>query len=119
MRDTATGDQLLGLGEELDLADTAASELYVVTRDSDRTETPVRLYLAFDGVDIEDGGVVEVFAPDERRDLLEKGPPGIEVTRHRACLDHRRALPVLAIGLVIVERQFQRNGERHGTRIGP
>ncbi|MGB1276087.1 MAG: hypothetical protein ACPG77_10090, partial [Nannocystaceae bacterium] len=34
------------------------------------------------------GGVVEVFAPDERRDLLEKGPPGIEVTRHRACLDH-------------------------------
>ena len=63
----AAPDQLLGLGEELDLADAAAAELDVVAGDRDRAAAAMRVDLALDRMDVLDRGEVEMLAPEERR----------------------------------------------------
>src|SRR5438477_9600143 len=60
----STQNQLLGLREEFDLADTAASKLDVVAGNGNRTMASVRANLALDGVDVFDRRVVETAAPD-------------------------------------------------------
>ena len=62
-----TGDQLLRLHEELDLADAAAPALDVVAGDGDRAMPAMRVHLALDRMDVGDRREVEVPAPDERR----------------------------------------------------
>ena len=56
----AAEDQLLGLDEELDLADAAAAELQVVAGDGDSVMAAQRVDLALDRVDVGDGGEVEI-----------------------------------------------------------
>ena len=76
--DTAKGgiaaaeDQLLGLDEELDLADAAAAELDVVALDRDLVVALVGGHLALHRVHVGDRAVIEILAPDERRDLVEE-----------------------------------------------
>ena len=70
----AAGDQLLGLDEELDLADAAAAELDVVAGDGDLLVAAMGVDLALDRVDVGDGREVEILAPDEGRELARGRP---------------------------------------------
>ena len=67
-----SGDELLGLGEELDIADAAAAELDVVPFDRDGAVALIGMNAPLHCVDVGDGRVVEIFAPDERRELAEE-----------------------------------------------
>ena len=72
LRLAAAGDQLLGLHEELDLADAAAADLDVVAGDRDLAEAAEGVDLPLHGVDVGDGGEIEVLAPDEGGELGEE-----------------------------------------------
>ncbi len=78
----AAQDQLLGLGEELDLANAAATELDVVAGNRDGAMAGMGMDLALDRMDVLDRGVIEIAAPDEGRD-------GFEESLAR-CADRRR-----------------------------
>ena len=108
LRKTPAGDQLLRLDEELDLADAAAAELDVVPLHRDLAMALVRMDLALDRMDVGDRRVVHVFAPDVGLQLLQKRFARREVAGHRARLDHRGALPVLAAALVVGQRGLDR-----------
>ena len=114
-----TGDQLLRLYEELDLANAAAPQLHVVAGHGQVRNVVVRLDLAFDRVDVGDGRVVEVTPPDEGYQRLHHGSAQRGVTGTGARLDPSRALPVLAARLVVDQRHRHRHGEWHGGRVGP
>ena len=94
----AAGDELLGLHEELDLADAAAAELDVVALDRDLLVAAIGVDLALHRMDVGDRGVVEIFAPDEGRELCEERLAGGDIAGAGARLDQRGALPVLADG---------------------
>src|SRR5262249_53938228 len=66
LRMPAAGDELLGLHEELDLANAAAAELDVVALDRDVGMAPVGVDLALQRLDLGDRGEVEILSPDER-----------------------------------------------------
>ena len=111
-------DELLGLGEELDLPDAAPAELDVVPGDFHRRAAALGVDLALDRMDVLDGEEIEALAPDERTQHFEKRFPRHDVSGDRAGLDHRRPFPVLAGALVI---DFGRPGgdrDRRGSRIG-
>jgi len=86
-------DQLVRLGEELDLADPPEAQLYVpvVSPGPRRREVDPVLH----PLDLLDRGEVEVLAVDEGDDGPEELLPEGEVPRHRERLDERRALPGL------------------------
>jgi hypothetical protein len=109
LRVTAAGDELLGLDEEFDLADAAAAELDVVALDRDLAMAAIGLDLPLHLVDIAERGEIEILAPDERREVREHRRPGRDVAGTRTRLDHRRAFPVLAPALVIVDRRGNRD----------
>ena len=69
----AAQDQLLGLDEELDLADAAAADLEVVAGDPDRAVAAVGVDLPLDRVDVADRRVVQVLAPEERLERPQEG----------------------------------------------
>ena len=95
LRLAASGDQLLGLDEELDLANAAAPELEIVRRiagDGDAAVPAVRGDLALDRMDVRDCRVVEVLAPHERRHASEKRRARGGIAGHRPRLDQRCAL---------------------------
>ncbi len=75
LRMPAAGDELLGLHEELDLADAAAAELDVVPLDRDLVVPAIGMDLALHRVDVGDRGEVEILAPDERRELASNASP--------------------------------------------
>ena len=62
-------DELLRLHEELDLANAAAPELDVVAGHGDDLVAAHRMDLPLHRVDVGDRGIVEIFAPDEGREL--------------------------------------------------
>src|SRR5690606_9668614 len=93
-------NELLRLYEELNLTDATTAELYIVSQDSNRVVALVRVDLALDGVDIGNGRIVEIFAPDIGLQLRQKPRPSIQVSGDLTRLDHRRALPVLAAAFV-------------------
>ena len=113
------GDQLLGLHEELHLADAAAPDLDVVAGHADLAEAAEGVDLPLHGVNVGDGREVEVLAPDEGREVLQHGLPGRHITGHRARLDEGGALPVLPEAFVVVERRLRRERHRRGGRVGP
>ena len=76
------GDELLGLGEELDLADAAAAELDVVALDRDLVVTAIGVDLPLHRVDVGDRGEIEIFAPDEGRELARAMPRPPRYRRH-------------------------------------
>ena len=69
---SSAGNELLRLHEELDLADAAAAELDVVALDRDLAVSPVGVDFLLHRVNIGDRGVIEILAPDERRELAQK-----------------------------------------------
>ena len=99
----AAGDQLLRLREELDVANAAAAELDVVAGDGDLAVALMRMHAPLHGVNVGDGGEVEIFPPDEGRELAEEVLAGVDVAGDDARLDQRGALPVLAEALVVGE----------------
>ena len=114
----AAGDELLGLHEELDLADAAAAELDVVALDRDLAVTAIGVDLPLHRVDVGDGGEVEIFAPDEGRELREQCLAGGDIAGAGPRLDHRGAFPVLPAALVVVERRRGRDRDLGRGRIG-
>ena len=113
----AAPDQLLRLGEELDLADAAAAGLDVVPLDRDLAAALVRLDLPLDRMDVLDRREIEVPAPDKGLQLGEELPRRDQVAGHRPGLYQRRALPVLPDGLVIGQRRRDRDRQRRRARV--
>ena len=106
------GDQLLRLHEELDLADAAAPALDVVAEHAHRPVPAMRMHLPLDRMDVGDRREVEVFSPDERRELADEGLARRDVAGDGARLDQRGALPVLPHALVVEERRRRRRARR-------
>ena len=117
-RVTAAGDQLLGLHEELDLADAAAAELDVVAFDRDFAAAAIRLNLPLHLVDVAEGHEIEIFAPDEGRKLRKQTLPGGDVAGAGTRLDHGGAFPVLSAALVIVEGRRGRHRDLRRSGVG-
>src|ERR1700678_870867 len=101
----AAGDQLLGLREELDLADAAAADLDIVALDRDLALAAKRLHLPFHVVHVAKGSEIQMLAPDERRDVGDQRLAGRGVAGARPRLDHGRALPGPPLALVIMQRR--------------
>ena len=102
---TATGDELLRLREELDLANAATADLDVVAGDADGAEAFEGVDLPLHRMDVGDRGEVEILAPDEWRELFDESVARRDVASYRARLDHGGAFPILAEALVVVERR--------------
>jgi hypothetical protein len=118
-RVAAAGDKLLGLDEELDLADAAAAELDVVAGDGDLGMAAEVVDLPLDRMDVGDGGVVEIFPPDIGDELGEEGLARSDIAGDRPRLDEGGALPVLAEALVVLERGLGRQRDVGGAGVGP
>ncbi len=112
-------NELLRLDEELDFANAATAELDVVARNGNLVVPADRVDLALHRVNVGDGGVVEVLAPDEGDEIGEKAPAEIEIASGGAGLDQGRALPVLAERLVIGVSAEGGEGDRRRGGIGP
>ena len=86
-------DKLLGLHEELDFADAAAPELHVMARDRDLGVALHGMNLPLHRVNVGDGRVVEIFAPDERRKLLagNSSPSSMSPATGRALIKAARS----------------------------
>ena len=119
LRTAPAEDELLRLHEKLDLADAAAAELDVVAGHDDAVVAAHRMDLALHRVNVCDGGVVEILAPDEGRELGEEALSEFEIARRGPGLDQRGPLPVLADGLVIGVGADRRQGDRRRGGIGP
>src|SRR6516164_6943007 len=92
LRVPPSGDELLGLREELAVADAAAPELDVVAGNRDRAVPLMGIHAPLHGVDIGDRGKVEIFAPDERLELAEEVLARFDVAGNYARLDEGGAL---------------------------
>ena len=79
----AAGDELLGLDEELDLANAAAAELDVVALDRDVAVAAIGVDLPLHRVHVGNRGEVEIFAPDEGRQLAQQRLAGRDVAGAR------------------------------------
>ena len=92
-RVAAAGDELLGLHEELDLADAAAAELDVVAGDRDLAVAAIGVDLPLDRVDVGDRGEVEIFAPDEGREFVRgiASPAAMSPAHGRALISAARS----------------------------
>ena len=115
----AAGDQLLGLGEELDLADAAAADLDVVAFDRDLALAAIGLHLPLHVVDVGKRCEVEMLAPDERRELGDQRLAGFGIAGAGPRLDHRGAFPGPPFPLVIMQRRLDRHRDLRRGRIRP
>ena len=109
LRMAAAGDQLLGLGEEFDLADAAAPDLDVVALDGDLAVAAIDLHLPLHVVDVGQRLEVEMLAPDEGGQIGQHRLARGDVTGTDACLDHRGAFPGAALAFVVVQRRLCRH----------
>ena len=117
----AAGDQLLGLREELDLADAAAPDLDVVAFDRDLALAAIGLHLPLHVVDVGKRCEIQMLAPDERRDIGDQRLAGFGVAGAGPRLDHGGAFPGPPFPLVIMQRRFGRDRDlrRGGIRPQP
>ncbi len=69
----ASCDELLRLHEEFDLANAAAPELEIMASDRDLAVTLCGVDLPLHRVDVRDGVVIEIFAPDIGAESFEEG----------------------------------------------
>jgi hypothetical protein len=95
---------LLRLDEELDLANAAAAELDIVPLNRDCVVAPIRMYLALHRMHVGDCREIEIFTPDERREVCEESLPGHEIARTGPRFDQRGTFPILSAAFVVVER---------------
>jgi len=110
--------ELLRLHEELDLADAAAAELDIVPLETLAARAARGVDLLLDRPYVLRRVEIEMAAPDERLQGLQKRLARLNVTCDRARLDHGRALPVAPGRAVIDLRRADRDGRRGGARIG-
>src|SRR5215813_4021194 len=96
-------DQLLGLREEFDFADTAATGLDVVALNSDSPTPAIGVDLALDRMDVLDRSKIEVFSPDKWVQLAQKVLPGDSIAGYRTSFDQRCPFPILADALIVGE----------------
>ena len=113
------GDQLLRLGEELDLADAAESELHIVPLDPDVADLLGDVDLALHRLDVGDGREVEMLAPDIGGQIAQEGLADAEVPGTGPCLDPGGAFPVLAAPLVVGQGRLDRQRHRRRARVRP
>ena len=118
-RAPAAEDELLGLDEELDLADAAAAELHVVSGHRDGLVALHRLDLALHRVNVGYGGEIEIFPPDEGREVAQEAPAQLGIAGDGARLDHGGAFPVLPDRLVIGIGTGQCDRDMGRGRVGP
>src|SRR5581483_6838432 len=97
----AACDQLLGLHEEFDLANTAAAKLDVMAFDGDFIVTAKSVHLPLHGMHVGDRRMIEIATPHERENLAQETLACFQVTCRRTRLDEHRALPCLPFALVI------------------
>ena len=118
LRTAAAKNELLRLDEKLDLADAAASKLDIVAGHDDLLVAAHGVDLALHRVDVGDRRIVEILAPDKRREIDEETLAKLEVACRRTGFDQRRAFPVLADRLVILigARGRERDRRRGGIR---
>ena len=69
-------------------------------------------------VHVGDRGVVEIFAPHERRELAQQRLAGRKVAGARPRLDERGTLPILPDALVVADRGVDRDGNLGRAGIG-
>ena len=118
-RQSAAEDQLLGLDEELDLADAAATDFEVVAGDPDPAVAAMRVDLPLDRMDVADRGEVEKAAPQEGAQPAQQAQADRLIARDHARLDQRRPLPVLAVALVIFRGILDRQRQGLAGRMRP
>ena len=118
-RIAAAPDQLLRLRVQLDLANAAAASLDVIARDLDLAAAGLGGDLPLDRLDILNGCNIEILAPDEGPQPLHHVDAHRPIAGDRTRLDHRGALPVLPVALVVLFRSRGGNRERCGAHIGP
>ncbi len=116
---TAARDQLLGLGEELDLANAAAPDLDVMSLDRDLALAAIDLHLPLHVVHVGERLEVEMLAPDEGRQLRQQRLARSGVAGADPRLDHRGALPGAPFPLVVMQRCIRRHRDLRRGRIGP
>ena len=114
-------DQLLDLGEELDLADPAATALQIIAR---AEFLPLVIMVADPGRDVADfvdHAKIEASPPDERPNGFEELAPEPEVPCAGPGADKRGPLPRQRRALVIGNRRIQRQRDRghFGRRAKP
>ena len=78
----------------------------------------VGMDLAFDRMDVFDGGVVEIFAPDEGFERLQEMCTGLRVASTAARFYHGGTFPVLAHGFVIGLCRIGGDGDLGSTSVG-
>src|SRR6185436_18638609 len=116
---TSAQNQLLGLGKEFNLANAAPAQLDIMPLNPDLAMTDMGMDLPLDGLDVLDGGEIQVAAPNERRESIQELRSRLGIAGAGARLDHRGTLPVLAHGLVIIQRRIGGDRNLGGARIGP
>ena len=72
LRIASAGDELLGLDEEFDFPDAATAELDVVALDRDDAVAAIGVDLALHLVNVGERHEIEIFAPDEGREIREQ-----------------------------------------------
>ena len=114
------GNQLPGLGKELDLANTATPKLHVVPLKRNFAPKPLMLADAQAHVmRVLNGRKIEMLAPNKRSQRLEKPCPRLEITRRGPRLDIGRALPCAPEALVIALCRLHREANRRDRWIRP
>jgi hypothetical protein len=119
LRAASAKNKLLRLDEELDLANAAASKFDIVAGHDDMVVAAHGVDLALHRVDVGNCRIIEILAPDERREVAQETLAKLEVARRRAGFDQRRTLPVLTHSLVILIGAHGRERDRSRGRIGP
>jgi hypothetical protein len=108
---------LLGLGEELDLANATEAELDVVPLDPHVADILGDVDLALHRLDVGNGREIEVLAPDIGRQFRKKGVADAAVAGAGPGFDPGGPLPVLAAALVVGQRRIDRDGDRRRAGI--
>src|SRR5688572_9989130 len=110
-------DQLMDLHKEFDLTNAASADLDIMSRHAN-IATVAPIHLPLDGMDVVDRREIQMPPPHERRDGFEEALACHYVARHRSCLDHSGALPVLADAFIILNRRTDTDRRRRRGRIG-
>ena len=100
---------MLGLRKELDLANTAAAKLDVVSLNRDLAMAPIGVDLPFHFMHVTDGRVIEVLSPNKGGKITEELLTGGKIAGTRPRLDEGRALPVLPAAFIVAERRLGRD----------
>ena len=113
-----TPDQLLRLHEKLDLTNPAHASFDIMARKLNHLAA-FHIHLPLDRMNIRNRREIERLAPDKRHQLAHIRGRRFRIPRNRPRLDHRRAFPVLADGLIIRKRRRDGDRQRRRHRIRP